>query len=97
MNGGTSPTSPEARTLMQSLLADLTSLRSNAQANLDAAAGQRNRLLGDLPPTAETSDKPGTNALGGSVSFSDVNVVVEQIRNALLATNEHLLSLRSVG
>lgn len=82
---------------MQSLMADLTSLRSNAQANLDAAAGQRNRLLGDLPSTAEHGKDASNSALGGSVSFADVNTVVEQIRNALLATNEHLLSLRRVG
>ncbi len=90
-------TAPEARSIMQALLADLAALHVNARANLEAAAGQRNRLLGDLPPTPERVAKDAASRIGGSVSFSDINAMIEELRNTLLATNEHLLSLRRIG
>lgn len=97
--GSTSPVGAEAssRTLMQGLLAELHSLASTAKANLDAAAGQRNRLLGDLPPNQGGPERSPGSKLGDSVSFSDLGVVIMELRESLMATNDHLMSLRRIG
>lgn len=88
-----------SQTLMQALHHELDSLLSVARANLDAVVSQRGRLIGDVPPSADTPRDPNGPGRpdGAPVSFNEIAVSVEKLKGALLTANEHLLAMRKIG